>query len=64
MLLTVIIMIVLLLIGYCWGKRVGRQEGYQEGLVHLPLALREQSLEQGYCALCKEELENKPLPHN
>jgi len=64
MLLTVISMIILLLIGYCWGKKVGHREGYQEGLAHLPLSLRQQSLEQGYCVLCKEELENKSSPHN
>jgi len=64
MLLNLIIMVSILLIGYLWGKHDGRIEGYQRGVVHVPLLLREQSLEQGYCLLCKEELENKSFSNN
>ena len=55
MLLTVILIVSTLLLGYLWGKHDGRAEGYQRGTVDIPLLLREQSLEQGYCVLCNEQ---------
>jgi len=54
MLLTIIISVSTLLLGYLWGKHDGWVEGYNRGTVDLPLLLREQSLEQGYCVLCNE----------
>jgi len=60
MLLTIIISVSTLLLGYLWGKQNGRVEGYKCGTVDLPLLLREQSLEQGYCVLCNEQVQNKP----
>jgi hypothetical protein len=41
------------LVGYFLGKRLGREEGREEGRALAPLLLRKQSLEQGYCALCR-----------
>lgn len=41
------------LAGYFIGKRLGREEGREEGKALAPLLLREQSYEQGYCALCR-----------
>ena len=61
MLLLVIIIVSTLLLGYLWGKHDGQIEGYNRGTVDLPLLLREQSLEQGYCILCNEQVEKKPL---
>jgi len=55
MLLNLIVMVGTLLVGYLWGKHDGRVEGYELGRVELPLLLREQSLEQGYCAFCNEQ---------
>jgi|GEM_PF-1634327 len=55
MLLIVILIVSTLLLGYLWGKHDGRAEGYRRGTVDLPLLLREQSLEQGYCVLCNEK---------
>lgn len=52
MLLIAIIIVGTLLLGYHWGKHDGRIEGYEQGMVDLPLLVREQSLEQGYCSLC------------
>lgn len=57
LLILIIIMMSTLLVGYLWGKHDGRVEGYKRGTVELPLLLREQSLEQGYCALCNEPVE-------
>lgn len=60
MLLMLILMVSTLLLGYLWGKYDGRAEGYQQGLADLPLLLREQSLEQGYCILCSEQVQKEP----
>ena len=58
--LIIVIIVSTLLLGYLWGKHDGQVEGYKRGTVNLPLLLREQSLEQGYCALCNEQVEKKP----
>jgi hypothetical protein len=60
MLAILILLICTLLLGYIWGKHDGRVEGYEQGIVNLPLLLREQSYGQGYCILCNEQLEKKP----
>lgn len=60
MLVIVILLLCTLLAGYLWGKHHGRVEGYAEGVLTLPLLLREQSFSQGYCSLCKSHLEKKP----
>ncbi|MBC8015680.1 MAG: hypothetical protein H7X79_08050 [Sporomusaceae bacterium] len=60
MLIMLIIAVITLLLGYLWGKHDGRAEGYQQGSAQLPLLLREQSLEQGYCILCSEQIQEKP----
>ncbi|MBP2627675.1 MAG: hypothetical protein H6Q68_2386 [Firmicutes bacterium] len=57
MLLIVILIVSTLLLGYLWGKHDGRVEGYKRGTVDLPLFMREQSLELGYCILCNEQKE-------
>lgn len=60
MLLIVILILSTLLLGYLWGKHNGQIEGFKRGSVLLPLLLREQSLEQGYCVLCNEKVEKGP----
>ena len=55
MLLIVMLMVSILLAGYLWGKHDGRVEGRERAAADLPLLLREQSLEQGYCAICHEQ---------
>lgn len=59
MLVIVILLLCALLVGYVWGKHNGRAEGYEQGIVNLPLLLRERSCEQGYCILCHEQLEKR-----
>lgn len=54
MLWTGIIMVIALLSGYIWGKRDGMLFVNQQSLVSVPLLLRQQSLEKGYCILCHE----------
>ena len=49
---TIALILVAFLFGYCLGKRLGREIGLEEGKAITPLILREQSYEQGYCALC------------
>jgi hypothetical protein len=53
--IVVIVVLIALLVGYIWGKRDGLVYGNQQGTVNIPLLLRQQSLEKGYCLLC-----NKP----
>lgn len=54
--LSILIAVVIgLFVGYIWGKHKGMLYGNQQGLVSVPLLLRQQSLEKGYCILC-----NKP----
>ncbi len=60
MLVIAILLMCTLLVGYRWGKHNGRVEGYEQGIVNLPLLLRQQSCAQGYCLLCNEELPKKP----
>lgn len=60
MLVIAILLISALLLGYIWGKHNGRVEGYEQGINNLPLLLREQSCEQGYCILCNEQYFKKP----
>lgn len=43
-----------LLIGYIWGKRDGVICGYQQKTVSIPLLLRQESFEKGYCVVCHE----------
>jgi len=60
MLLIVILMLSTLLLGYIWGKHNGRIEGAQQATVTIPLLLREQSLEEGYCLLCNTQTMKEP----
>jgi hypothetical protein len=41
-----------LFIGFVWGKAVGKQLGKQLMKTALPLQIRQQSLEKGYCIFC------------
>jgi hypothetical protein len=63
MLLTGIIIVSTLLLGYLWGKHDGQAEGYEKGIADLPLLLRQQSLEQGYCMLCNNQADEKPTSY-
>jgi len=56
MLLILTLMFSTLLIGYYWGKHDGRAEGYKRAAADIPILLRENSLEQGHCLLCKSRM--------
>jgi hypothetical protein len=43
-----------LLVGYIWGKHDRGLYKKQQWIVRIPLLLRQQSLEKGYCVLCNE----------
>ena len=49
---NLILLIAAFLFGYLLGKRLGHESGLEEGKALIPLLMRQQSLEQGYCALC------------
>lgn len=53
MLGVIIIILGAFLAGYVLGKHYGRQTGYEEGQSSMPLQLRQESLEQGFCVLCQ-----------
>ncbi len=50
----IVFVLVVLLIGYIWGRRLGIEEGIKLGRALAPLELRQQSQEKGYCLLCTE----------
>ncbi len=37
---------------FIWGKAVGSKRGQQAMTAYLPLKLRQESFEKGYCILC------------
>lgn len=41
-----------LLVGYAWGRRHGRRDGFIEGLRYAPIEMRRASLEKGGCVIC------------
>ena len=49
---TILFGLATFLFGYFLGKRLGYEDGIQEGRAIIPLLLRQQSYEQGYCSLC------------
>jgi hypothetical protein len=49
---TILFALTTFLFGYFLGKRLGYEAGIQEGRALIPLLLRQQSHEQGYCSLC------------
>lgn len=40
------------MMGYGWGRRHGRRDGFIEGLRYAPLEMRRLSLEKGGCIIC------------
>lgn len=59
MVLNVLLLLFCFLIGYCLGKRQGRETGLVEGKAVIPLLLRQQSCEQGYCVLCHKTADSR-----
>jgi len=53
---VVVVVLIFFLLGYIFGKRIGREEGLEIGRTSLALTLRQQSYEQGYCVICRETL--------
>lgn len=47
-----LLLLVIFLVGYSAGRRIGLQEGKKEGLALSPLELKRQSLERGRCVIC------------
>ena len=57
----VILGLIAFLMGLFMGKQIGHTQGYERGLKESPLALREQSLIDGYCSLCHENINETSL---
>ena len=58
---TAIVFIIVFFIGYCVGKRQGHADGKVEGKSLAYIILRQQSYEQGCCALCFRDHEDNLL---
>lgn len=64
MIITILFGLTAFLFGYFLGKRLGYEAGIQEGRAIIPLLLRQQSFEQGYCSLCwQAKPQNDASPH-
>jgi hypothetical protein len=44
--------VLVLLFGFCWGRKWGKAEGERLGLATAPLVWRQASLEAGKCLFC------------
>lgn len=55
----IIIAVFCLLGGYIWGKAVGKESEKAATAAMIPLLLRQQSLEKGYCVLCHRVFRRK-----
>ncbi len=49
------------MIGYFWGRYIGKKDGIKKAKAAAPLILRRKSLEEGICILCNDELEYKSI---
>ncbi|AIF51699.1 hypothetical protein UFO1_2152 [Pelosinus sp. UFO1] len=59
MLLLLIVVVSALLVGYVWGKHDKVIHQTKQLEVSIPILLRQQSLERGYCLLCNGSKKNK-----
>lgn len=59
MLLLLIVVVSALLVGYVWGKHDKVIYQTKQLEVSIPILLRQQSLEQGYCMLCNGSKKNE-----
>lgn len=41
-----------LFIGFAWGRRYGKREGFSEGATFAPLDMRRRMWQSGRCAIC------------
>ncbi|TDX53287.1 hypothetical protein [Orenia marismortui] len=57
----ILLLIISFVIGYFWGRYIGKKDGIKEAKAVAPLILRRKSLEQGICLLCNDELEYKSI---
>ncbi|AZR72794.1 hypothetical protein BBF96_04925 [Anoxybacter fermentans] len=47
-----LISMVMFLLGFWIGRRVGLDEGFHKGLKQAPLEIKRRSLEEGECVIC------------
>jgi len=53
------IVVVVALIAYRFGKRLGTRSGEQRMRAQIPLEMRTRSMEQGHCPICDRVGENR-----
>ncbi len=58
LLLYLLVALILITIGYFWGRSIGRKEGFKESFFWTRLYLRQQSLVQGRCQICDTSLDD------
>lgn len=51
-----------LLVGYLWGRKDGKQEGFTLGFAYAPLEMRRQVLIKGTCITCGRKLTEESPP--
>lgn len=54
--IVTIIFFVGLLVGYIWGRKEGKQEGFSLGFTYAPLEMRRQVLLKGICLICGHKI--------
>ncbi|TCO79776.1 hypothetical protein [Marinisporobacter balticus] len=52
-----IILLLIFLIGYAFGRRIGIKEGYERGMAYIPLKSKEKVYEDYSCPLGIDEIE-------
>jgi len=55
--LYLIIALSILLTGYGFGRRVGKSEGYKEGITYAPILLKQNCIESESCPVCGCKIE-------
>lgn len=48
----ILIVVVSFMLGYWFGYRHGREEGYRLGTLFAPIEIRRRTLEEGRCVVC------------
>lgn len=57
----VLLMMLIFLVGYVLGRRIGMKEGFSRGEKEIPLNLRRETLEKGSCVICSRGLEENGI---
>lgn len=59
-----IVMLIIFVWGYSFGRRYGKEEGEKIGLARSALDLRRTALEQGQCPICHYSVQQQDFTSN